>query len=214
MNDGDIKVIASKFWWKYFLIGPGLCISSPSPLHRLATQHFNEGKQSESFLSQPRTHHLGLKAQNFESTIFAIGCFSLKAVYNSYRLQRLLQVAKFLYMNFLTHANIIFLFRHLPTEIVIFINVCYQMKCFRGDSFSFFGTGFANIPPNFLILCEVQTRYSKILKYSEQYIRDHLSGTKVRIWIGSEYDAVFNFSCIASCNLTKTFTFFCMSFLS
>ena len=43
---------------------------------------------------------------------------------------------------------------------------------------------------------------------------DHLSGTKVRIWIGSEYDAVFDFSCIASCNLTKTFTFFCMSFLS
>ena len=66
----------------------------------------------------------------------------------------------------------------------------------------------------FLISCEVQTRYSKILKYSEQYIRDHLSGTKVRIWIGSEYDAVFNFSCIASCNLTKTFTFSCMSFLS
>ena len=57
--------------------------------------------------------------------------------------------------------------------------------------FPFLGAGFANIPPTFLISCEVQTRYSKILKYSEQYIRDHLSGTKVRIWIGSEYDAVF-----------------------
>ena len=32
-----------------------------------------------------------------------------------------------------------------------------------------------------------------MLKYSEQSIRDHLSGTKVRNWIGSEYDAVFNF---------------------
>ena len=53
-----------------------------------------------------------------------------------------------------------------------------------------------------------------MLKYSEQYIRDHLSGTKVRIWIGSEYDALFDFSCIASGNLTKTFTFLCMSFLS
>ena len=50
----------------------------------------------------------------------------------------------------------------------------------------------------FLILCEVQQRYSKTLKYSEQYNRDHLSGTKVRIWIYSEYDANFNFSCIAS----------------
>ena len=141
MNDGDIKVIASKFWWKYFLIGPGLCISSPSPLHRLATQHFNEcykRKESESFLSQPRTHHLGLKAQNFESPIFAFGCFYLKAVYNSCKLKRLLQVAKFLFMYFFSHTNIVFLFRHLATEIVIFINVCYQIKRFRGDRFSFF----------------------------------------------------------------------------
>ena len=51
------------------------------------------------------------------------------------------------------------------------------MNCFSGDSFSFLGAGFANIPPTFLISCEVQTRYSKTLKYSEQYIRDHLSGT-------------------------------------
>ena len=51
-----------------------------------------------------------------------------------------------------------------------------------------------------MILCEVQTRYSWILKYFEQYIEDHLSGTKVKIWIGSDYDAVFNFSCIASCS--------------
>ena len=53
-----------------------------------------------------------------------------------------------------------------------------------------------------------------ILKYYEQYIQDHLSGTKVRIWIGSENDAVFDFSLIALCNLTMTFTFFYMSFLS
>ena len=63
--------------------------------------------------------------------------------------------------------------------------------------FPFLGTGFANIPPNFLFSCEVQTSYPKTLKYSEQYIRNRLSGTKVRIWICSEYDAVFNFSCIA-----------------
>ena len=36
-------------------------------------------------------------------------------------------------------------------------------------------TGFANISPIFLI--SYQTKYSKTLKYSEQYIRDHLSGT-------------------------------------
>ena len=59
--------------------------------------------------------------------------------------------------------------------------------------FPFLGAGFANISPTFLISCEVQTRYSRILKYSEQYIRDHLSGTKVRIWICAWYDAVFYF---------------------
>ena len=36
------------------LIWSGLCMSSPSPLHRLATQHFDECyKQSESFFRQP-----------------------------------------------------------------------------------------------------------------------------------------------------------------
>ena len=57
--------------------------------------------------------------------------------------------------------------------------------------FPFLRAGFANISPTFLISCEVQTRHSKTLKYSEQYIRDHLSGTEVRIWVYSEYDAVF-----------------------
>ena len=57
--------------------------------------------------------------------------------------------------------------------------------------FPFLGVGFANISPTFLISCEVQIRHLKTLKYSEQYIRDPLSGTEVRIWVCSEYDAVF-----------------------
>ena len=76
----------------------------------------------------------GIQAQNFENPIFTFECFSLKAVYNSSKLQRLLQVAKFLLIYSFTFTNIVFLFRHLPTET----NVCYQMKCFSGDSFSFF----------------------------------------------------------------------------
>ena len=59
--------------------------------------------------------------------------------------------------------------------------------------FPFLGAGFANIPPTFLISSEVQTKYSKTLKYSEQYIRDHLSGTKVGLWTYSEYHAAFIF---------------------
>ena len=85
-------------------------------------------------LEPARTHHLDLKAHNFENPITTFGWFSLKAVYNSCKLQRLFQVAKFLFMYSFTAL----LFRHLPTEVVIFINNCYQMKCFSGDSFSYF----------------------------------------------------------------------------
>ena len=64
---------------------------------------------------------------------------------------------------------------------------------FSGDSFSFLGTSFANIPRTFLISCEVHTRYLKTLKYSEQYFRDPLSSTNVKIWICFEHDT-FAFS--------------------
>ena len=97
-----------------------------------------------------RTYHMVLKARNFDIPIFKFGCFSLKAVYNSRKLQRPLQDAKFLFMHSFTHTNIVFLFSHLPIEIVIFINVFNQMKCFIDDSFSFFlGAGFGNTPPTF-----------------------------------------------------------------
>ena len=159
-------------------------------------------RQTERLIFEPaRTHHLGLKVQYFENPIFIFGCFSLKAVYDSCKLQSFCLCTLLLTLT-------VFLFRNLTTEIVIFINICYKMKCFSGDSFSFPGTCFANIPPTFLISFEVQTRYSKALRYSQQYIRDHLSGTKVKIWICSGYDAVFNFFCIASCNQTNSLTFY------
>ena len=119
-------------WGKAKLIWSGLFVSNLSPLHRLTTQHFVEHykhKQNKSFFEPARTHHLGLKAQNLENPIFAFGCFSLKAVYDSCKLQRRLQVAKFLFMNSFTHINIVFLFRHPPTEIVVLITVFYQIKC-------------------------------------------------------------------------------------
>ena len=89
-------------------------MSSPSLLHRLATQHFDKHYKRRVSID--------------------IWCFSLKAVYNSCKLQRLLQAAKFVFMYSFTTL----LFRPLPTEIAISINVYYQMKCFSGDSFSFF----------------------------------------------------------------------------
>ena len=86
------------------------------------------------------------------------------------------------------------------------------MKRFSDGGFSFFHGQLLLI---FHVLFWFRVTFKQgIQGYFEWYIRDHLSGTKVRIWIGSEDHVVFNFSCIFSCNLTKTFTFFCMSLLS
>ena len=120
-------------------------MSSPSPLHQLATQHFDKrykGKQSEPFLSQSEHIIWTSRHRTLRTQYLHFGCFSLKAVYNSGKLQRLWQVAKILIMNSFTHTNIVFLPIYVPTEIVIFINVCYQMKCFSDNSFSFFRSRF------------------------------------------------------------------------
>ena len=121
-------------------------MSSPSPLqHDILMSATNINR--ESFLSQP----FGSQGTELCEPIFTFEFFFFESrrqvwvfffLYNSCKLQRLLQVAKLLIMYFLTHISIVFLFRHLPTEIVIFINVCYKMKCFIGDSFSFFRNRF------------------------------------------------------------------------
>ena len=136
-------------------------MSSLRPLHRQATQHFDERyKQSESFLSQPFIYlfiysllfiilylfiYLFILCQN--TPFGCLGTELWKAniyiwVFFFESSIKLLQVAKFLFMYSFTHTNIVCLFKHLPTEIAIFKNVCYQMKCFSGDSFSFFSSRF------------------------------------------------------------------------
>ena len=77
--------------------------------------------------------------------------FYLKAVYNSCKSQRILQVAKFLFMYSFTHTNIVFLFKHQPTKIVLPDKV-FQWWYF----FLFLRESFANIPPTFLISCEIK----------------------------------------------------------
>ena len=185
-------------------------MSSLRLLHRQAAQHFDERykrKQSESFLSQqehtiwvPRNRPLRIKYLHLDVSLWK---------------QYKIQVAKFLFMYSFTYTNIVFLFKHLSAGIVMFKSVCNRRWSVSVMIlFPFLGAGFANISPTFLISYKLQTRFSEILKYSERYIWDNLSGTKVRIWIRSEYDTVFNFSCIALCELTKALTFSCMSILS
>ena len=52
-------------------------------------------------------------------------------------------------MYFFAYTNLDFLFRHIPTEIVIFSNACYQMSYFSGDSFSFFRSRFCKVSTYF-----------------------------------------------------------------
>ena len=119
-------------------------MSNPSPLHQLAAQHFDKRykcKQSESSLNQP-DHTIWVSRHSFCEPNIYIWVFLFEAAHNFCKLQRLLQFAKFLFMYSFTLANIAFLFRHLPTEIVISISICYKMKCFSGDNFSFFRSRF------------------------------------------------------------------------
>ena len=121
-------------------------MSSLSPLHQLATQHFDEHykpKQSQSFLSLPEYTIWIWRYRTLRKQIFIFGWFSLKAVYNSCKLQRLLQVAKFFFIYSFTHTNIVFLFKHLPPEIVIFINVCYRWSVSVVKVFPFIGSRFS-----------------------------------------------------------------------
>ena len=119
-----------------------LFMSSPRPLHRLVTQHFDERykrKQSESFLSQLEhtiltSRHRTLRIQYLHLGVFLWKQYIILASHKGF--------CKFLTMYSFTHTNIVFLFRHLPTVIFIFINVCYQMKCVSDDNFSFFRSNF------------------------------------------------------------------------
>ena len=191
-------------------------MSSLRPLHRQAAQHFDEHhKRKQNHFWASQNSLIGSLGTKLWVPNIYIWVFFFESTINFLQVTKtFLKVAKFWFMYSFTQTDIFFLFKHLPTEIAIFKNICYQMKCFSGDSFSFSRSRFWQYFTYFLISCEVQTRYSEMLKYYEQHIRDHLSGTRVRIWIGSKYDAVFSYSCIASCNLTHTFTFSCMSFSS
>ena len=140
MNDGDIKVIANKFYWKYVrpdkvsliksLYGKFQSIASTSNTTfwwELQTQtEWVSQNQPEHTIWVPR--HKTLRTQYLPLGVFFRKQYIILASYKE------LQNAKFLFI----YSFTILLFRHLPTEIGIFINVCFQMKCFHGDRFSFF----------------------------------------------------------------------------
>ena len=122
-------------------------------------------KKSEPFLSHPEdtnwvSRHRTLRTQYLHLGVFPRKQYIILASYKDF-----CKLQSFCLCSFTT-----LLFRHLPAEIVIFINVCHQISVSVVIMFPFLEAVFANVPPTFLISCEVQTRYSKTLKYSQQYI--------------------------------------------
>ena len=147
-------------------------MSSLRPFHRQAAHHFDERCKRKQTASQ-NIPFGSLGTEPWEPDIYICMLFSESSI-------KFLQVTRtfasckvFVYVLIYFH-NIVFFFRHLPTEIVIFINVCYQTSL--AIVFPVLGAGFANVPPTFLISCEVQTRYSRKIKifwtvYSRLFIR-------------------------------------------
>ena len=110
------------------------CMSSQIPLYRLATLHFDECytyKQSDSTLSQLKHTIWVSRCRTLRSQYLHLGIFLWKQyiILASYK-----ELIVFVYVL----LNMVFLSRHLPTEIVIFIKACYQINDFIGDSFSIF----------------------------------------------------------------------------
>ena len=70
----------------------GLCMSSPSPLHRLITQHFDERykrKQNDSFLREPEhtiwvSRHRTLRSQYLHLVVFLWKQYIILASYNGF----------------------------------------------------------------------------------------------------------------------------------
>ena len=138
-------------------------MSSTSPLHGQAAQHFDERfirKQIESFLSQPEqtiwvSRHRTLRTQYLHLGVLLWKQYKILASYKDFcKLQ-------FLFMYFFTHINKVFLFKHLAAEILIFKNICYWMKCFSDDSFSFFQEQVLLI---FLLLFWFHKKFKQVFK--------------------------------------------------
>ena len=86
--------------------------------------------QTDWVIFEPaRTHYLDLKAQNFENPILTIGLTILWKqciILASYKYFFKLQTFGYVFL-----TNIVFLFRHLPAEVVIFTNVFLPDEVFQ-----------------------------------------------------------------------------------
>ena len=136
-------------------------MSSLHSLHRQAAQHFDEHYKSKQRASQ-NTPFGSLGTELWEPNIYIWVLFSESSI-------KFLQVTKFFFNYSFTHTNIVFLFKHLMSSSKTFVT--------RWSVSVVIAFPFQNILISFNALI---WGHSKILKYSEKCIWDHLSGTKVR----------------------------------
>ena len=106
---------------------------SPSPLYQLAMHHFDEhykDKQSESFLREPEHTTWVSRHRTLRNPILAFGVFLGK---------QYIILAKYKdFCNLRSFCLCTLSVQDIPTEIVIFINVCFRINCLSGDSFDSF----------------------------------------------------------------------------
>ena len=99
-------------------------------------------KQNESFLSQSEhiiwvSRHRNVRTQYLHLSVFIWKQYIIQSSYKDFCILQSFWLCTPLPI--LTQS---FFSWNLHTEIVIFINVSYQMKCFDGDNFSFFRSRF------------------------------------------------------------------------
>ena len=110
-------------------------MSSRRPLHQQVAQNFDERYKRKQRVSQ--NIPFGSLGTDFWEPNIYMWLFFFESSIKFLKVRKTFARSKvFVYL--FTHTNIVFLFKHLPTEIVIFKNVFYLMKCFSYDSFSSF----------------------------------------------------------------------------
>ena len=192
----------------------GLCMYTPSQLHQPAILHFDECyicKQNKCLMIQQGQIILVLECKNWKIRFLcwdiclwmcctvlidctkpvALACVHFNWYSHSPSFQASVDCIHYLHRNF-----------RIDREFLV-------------EVFYFF---LAQVLPEFHQLSfnsgAVWIKYSLTSNCFDAYSHNHLLGISVSIWIFSGYEAVFNFSLVASCIHSNSATFYCDSLSS
>ena len=133
------------------------------------------------------THDFGRSEQNFDSPLLCWGCFSLNAVYNSFKLHRKRRFCLWIFLPMLTKS----FFPDINLENLSSLkNNGTFLMITSSRLFPFFGGGIASIPFSLYSFWASLTFYSLTWKNWAILAREQLSGAVVSTWI---FSLVFKF---------------------